>query len=1415
MPQSKSVTAYLRAKDAGFTSTFSKASSALRKVSGESKGTTGGIKSIVSALGIAKVAGMGFNTVVGSVSSALGRADTMEAYSRTITQLTGNSDAAGQSLDELKGITKGTAYGLDVAAKATQNFVTRGMDLGQATKSVGAWADAVAFYGKGTNEELATVTDALAKMRTKGKVEMDQLNRLFDVGIDAVGMYATATNQSSNDVQDALSKGSISTQDFLSVVEEGMLTGANGIRNIAGAAKDAGASWSGSIANMKSAITRGTLAMIEKFDELSKTVTGSSIREWISVTGTLFEDNLKKIADGVGKMVIFAMPYVDKFKSAFEKIKQPVVNAFNAVKESLQVLYSEFDKTASINNFGSIMDAVAGKIAEFANYVRDNSDKIADLIAMLPKLLSAFSALKAVSSVTEIVAGFGADVTETIGKVVETASELDAKLGSSLMNAANTGISAFSGFFQAFQQGLGTFVNGAGTFVLKNREIFNATKVLHSTGQFNLFESLTKSIMAFVPESRNFLSHANMMERKLVSMTSSIRHPIASLKNLSSSVTDAGGVLPFFGNGVKSMANAVAGGFKSMASVGIGAVKSLGAALLSNPITAILVAITAAIASVALAWKSNFMNIQGAVKSFVDVVKNSFTSMTGMFKGNEKVFSSLANLVKGAVSTAFKFLATTVALVVDGIRGLVLVVSTALNVLKTLGTVAMSVGKALKLAMKFDFKGAKKELSNVKKEVSDTLSDIGDNFNNFTENSATANLGKSFGELGKETKKAGEDIKGVVLELDGLNAAFDETSSKANETAQALSAVFEVNGENANWSEANAEYYKNNENQLKTHLETMQKARETYSQNVEKANSKDGKKQLIALQKANSDLMAEIGNSNQGTLAMYREYGEQLRTNRDSQGGELVEDERNRLQEQYNAIQASLLEEAQLYTAAAQNKVANQGTLNEQELTQLQSHLTEAGSIRAESIQTNNQKIQELEAQRDAATQESQRIAFQTEIDQLTQHNAQQQQMYTEQGIFLMQELQKQGQLNAETVLGSLQNMNTITDEQLALLFQEFVNSGQSIDQQMFLLGGMLQQRGFEGSRQLAQALQSHDLSAIAGQMTGEMEAGLIALPVAMFNGGENGKTQFINALKNGDYEGAGKFLVDKSTAGMESKAPDATKAGEKTGKSGAEGTKKTGNEHTNAGKENVSKQIKGMESKESEVRRTGEKIGKSGADGAKKTGPQYKEAGTSGGNQFVQGVIAKNSSSSSAGTGLANAAKSGAGSVSMTSVGSDMAEGVASGIRSKTGSAVSAMQSLVAQVNAEAKKKAEIKSPSRLLKREVGFQLPAGVAVGIKEKTKLAVIEARNMIASIQEAATSSPLGEGVLSGGDSRVQVDGSFDFFSSAIVDKLDEMIDTIVNHKMAVYMNTGELVGATGPAYNTNLGDQTRKEERYRL
>ncbi len=359
---------------------------------------TNSIKGIASALGVVKLVSAAVGTLSSSLQSAFNRSDTMEQFDRTMSAMTGDAQAADRALEELKATTKGTAYGLDVAAKATQNFVTRGMDMSKATEQVATWADAVAFYGKGTNEQFENVTDALAKMRTKGKVEMDQLDRLFDAGIDAVGMYAKVTGQSSAKVQDALSAGEISADQFIDTVTNAMATGAGGVQKIAGAAKEAGASWQGTMDNMKAAVTRGMLSIIDAIDAGLQSIDLPTLREMIAGIGTLAEETLGKAASAIGTIIQdigpSIMPVIDVFKEAFQGITPAVKEVADAVygfikdivqslqsgglKKAVQTVGSLFTNLSQI--LAKIAKAVLPVIADAVDFLGENLDKLIPLV---------------------------------------------------------------------------------------------------------------------------------------------------------------------------------------------------------------------------------------------------------------------------------------------------------------------------------------------------------------------------------------------------------------------------------------------------------------------------------------------------------------------------------------------------------------------------------------------------------------------------------------------------------------------------------------------------------------------------------------------------------------------------------------------------------------------------------------------------------------------------------------------------------------------------------------------------------------------------------------------------------------------------------------------------------------------------
>lgn len=318
----------------------------------KTKKASSGIKSMLASVGVVNAVSAAFNTVKQSVSSAFGRIDTMNQFNRTVTAITGSAESAGIALGQLKDITKGTAYGLDVAAKATQNFVTRGLDISQATDQVRIWGDAVAFYGKGTNEQFENVTDALAKMRTKGKVEMDQLDRLFEAGIDAVGMYAQATGRSSAEVQDDLSYGRISAEEFINTVSTAMQEGTNGVLSVAGAAKEAGANWAGTFDNAKAACARGMQAIIDSIEEALAANGLPTMKESVANLGKTFEEMAGKVAA--------VMPQVIEKLTWFIDHGDAVVAAVGAIASAFVALKAAGAIASAISAFKVSFNAVEG-----------------------------------------------------------------------------------------------------------------------------------------------------------------------------------------------------------------------------------------------------------------------------------------------------------------------------------------------------------------------------------------------------------------------------------------------------------------------------------------------------------------------------------------------------------------------------------------------------------------------------------------------------------------------------------------------------------------------------------------------------------------------------------------------------------------------------------------------------------------------------------------------------------------------------------------------------------------------------------------------------------------------------------------------------------------------------------------------
>lgn len=363
------------------------------------------IKNIVMALGIDKIISATMNTIKSSISSAMDRIDTMNQFTRVMTVMTGSAEKADEALASIKKTVTGTAYGLDVASKSTQKLVTSGMDLKKSTKQIQTWADAIAFYGDGTNATFENVTDALSKMVAKGKVEMDQLNRLTDAGIPAVQIYADAVGRSVTEVQDDLSKGVISTEQFLDGLDKAFNDGTNKFASITGAAQEAGASWTATFDNFKAAITRGMTNIINAIDDGLKSIGLKTMREIISDIGKQAEKTMNKITPLIKKGIKIlkdVYDWVSKNRDIIKKLIIAVASAtagyiaYQKVLVAIQAIKTVKNILGTVSAFLSLIPTIkSAKDAMLLLNMTFSANPIALVVAGVVALTAAFVGLQA------------------------------------------------------------------------------------------------------------------------------------------------------------------------------------------------------------------------------------------------------------------------------------------------------------------------------------------------------------------------------------------------------------------------------------------------------------------------------------------------------------------------------------------------------------------------------------------------------------------------------------------------------------------------------------------------------------------------------------------------------------------------------------------------------------------------------------------------------------------------------------------------------------------------------------------------------------------------------------------------------------------------------------------------------------
>ncbi|EJP81288.1 phage tail tape measure protein [Bacillus cereus] len=122
---------------------------------------------------------------------------------------------------------------------------------------------------------------------------------------------------------------------------------------------------------------------------------------------------------------------------------------------------------------------------------------------------------------------------------------------------------------------------------------------------------------------------------------------------------------------------------------------------------------------------------------------------------------------------------------------------------------------------------------------------------------------------------------------------------------------------------------------------------------------------------------------------------------------------------------------------------------------------------------------------------------------------------------------------------------------------------------------------------------------------------------------------------------------------------------------------------------------------------------------------------GLKGGNGFAGGLRSTRDTAQNAGSDVASAGERGLKSSNTESLGSHFASGFSSGIRNGKSLAQSAGEALASTAFEAARRWLEVRSPSRKVKREIGFHFGTGFAAGIGESTRTVVTASRNLAQS------------------------------------------------------------------------------------
>ncbi|WP_107841888.1 tape measure protein [Metasolibacillus meyeri] len=300
------------------------------------KKASGGVKDMVTALGLVGLAQKGIQLVTSALDGAIKRFDTINGFPSVMERMGFSSEAAQKSINKLSEGIQGLPTTLDGIVSSAQNIAVLTGDLDNATDTALSLNNAFLASGASASDAERGLVQYV-QMLSKGSVDMQSWRTLQETMGYALNKTAEAfgfAGQSAqNDLYAALKAGDIKFKDFNAKIIE--LNG--GVNGFADVAKNSSAGIGTSFTNLRNAIVVGVANMIFAFDDLSKAVTGKSIAENLDSLKLVVRATFATIND----VIRASAPVVTVFATAISATI-PVVKALTPVLIGLTAAFAAY-----------------------------------------------------------------------------------------------------------------------------------------------------------------------------------------------------------------------------------------------------------------------------------------------------------------------------------------------------------------------------------------------------------------------------------------------------------------------------------------------------------------------------------------------------------------------------------------------------------------------------------------------------------------------------------------------------------------------------------------------------------------------------------------------------------------------------------------------------------------------------------------------------------------------------------------------------------------------------------------------------------------------------------------------------------------------------------------------------------------